>query len=161
MKRTRSQPTRTAAQTASSSDPLTLDAQALRSQRHLDDLERSNYVEPSSEPISNIPIASTNNVGKEQDDGFGEWKSKAASEEQGKRGSKKSSMNVRSLLLYRKNLKTLIEESVSHLSPVKNIESSFFLGRQIPSFACSKLSQLRRPTSESTTHSSLFSLRLS
>ncbi|EGN99092.1 hypothetical protein SERLA73DRAFT_181906 [Serpula lacrymans var. lacrymans S7.3] len=86
---------------------------AKRTKRHLDELERSNYAEPSFSLL-----------GDDEEDGGGGKYAKGRSRQTisdkrhfditGKR--KKSTMNVRTALLYRKNLSTLIEESgIAHL----------------------------------------------
>ncbi|KAM0748490.1 hypothetical protein T439DRAFT_327752 [Meredithblackwellia eburnea MCA 4105] len=77
-----------------------------RIKRHLADLERTNYTEPTSGP-------NTFGLGGDEDpenERSAPGASSAALEEQGKR-KKKSTAAVRSLLLYRKTLATLIEES--------------------------------------------------
>lgn len=73
--------------------------------------QRSNYAEPSNSFL-----------GDDEDDGGKSAKSRARQTISDKRHvidggkKKKSSMNIRTALLYRKNLATLIEESVSLLS---------------------------------------------
>ncbi|KAJ7056568.1 hypothetical protein C8F01DRAFT_1154147 [Mycena amicta] len=78
---------------------------AKRTKRHLAELERSNYAEPSS------------NVGEEDEDGnYTKGRARALISE--KRSfnipglkKKKSSMSVRTALIYRKNFATLLEEA--------------------------------------------------
>ncbi|KAF9000616.1 hypothetical protein BDQ17DRAFT_1400401 [Cyathus striatus] len=88
---------------------------AKRTKRHLDELERSNYSEPTL-------------LGDDDDEGGGR-KGRARQTISDKRTfnipgtspaakKKKSTMNVRTALLYRKNLATLIEESnIASLPP--------------------------------------------
>ncbi|KAJ3732161.1 hypothetical protein DFJ43DRAFT_338372 [Lentinula guzmanii] len=72
-----------------------------RTKNHLDELEKSNYSESASLT-----------VGEDDDEpAVGKYNTKAATK-------KKSTMNIRSALLYRKNLATLIEESgIASLPP--------------------------------------------
>ncbi|KAJ7220054.1 hypothetical protein GGX14DRAFT_585296 [Mycena pura] len=84
---------------------LTPEVIAKRTKRHLAELERSNYSEPSS------------HVGEEEEDG-NYTKGRARQLISEKRTfnipglkKKKSSMNVRTALLYRKNFAMLLEES--------------------------------------------------
>ncbi|EIW84220.1 hypothetical protein CONPUDRAFT_19286, partial [Coniophora puteana RWD-64-598 SS2] len=86
---------------------LTPDAIAKRTKRHLDELERSNYAEPSTSFIAGDDDAegSTNKRGRARET----ISDKRPLEPGAKR--KKSSMNVRTAVLYRKNLATLIDES--------------------------------------------------
>jgi zinc finger HIT domain-containing protein 1 len=97
--------TRQAQSSAHPIDPILV---AKRTKRHLDELERSNYAEPSV------------NIDQEDDDGAGAGsarRGRAARQSiiSDRRGSgtkkSKSTMNVRSALLYRKNLASLIDES--------------------------------------------------
>ncbi|KAF9466536.1 hypothetical protein BDZ94DRAFT_1251156 [Collybia nuda] len=89
---------------------------AKRTKRHLDELERSNYAEPTF-------------LAGEDEEGSKTAKGRARQTISDKRNlkisgdsaaakKKKSTMNVRTALLYRKNLTTLIEESnIASLSP--------------------------------------------
>ncbi|KAJ7284624.1 hypothetical protein C8J57DRAFT_1169733 [Mycena rebaudengoi] len=88
---------------------LTQEVIAKRTKRHLDELERSNYAEPNLSAL-----------GEEEDDAGGTKYSKGRARQiiSEKRAAnipgvkkKKSSMNVRTALLYRKNFATLVEES--------------------------------------------------
>ncbi|KAF8896212.1 hypothetical protein BD779DRAFT_1608519 [Infundibulicybe gibba] len=110
-KRTREQYSRQVHNTTS--QVITEDIIAKRTKRHLDELERSNYAEPTLLAL-----------GEEEDEGAtGKYtKGRARQTISDKRnlkisgsspasGAKKSTMNVRTALLYRKNLATLIEES--------------------------------------------------
>jgi len=81
---------------------------AKRTKRHLDELERSNYAEPT--------ISFFGEDGDEEGGGGKSAKGRARQTISDKRDTagvkkKKSTMNVRTALLYRKNLSTLIEES--------------------------------------------------
>ncbi|KAJ7650705.1 hypothetical protein FB45DRAFT_888559 [Roridomyces roridus] len=85
---------------------LTTEVIAKRTKRHLDELERSNYSEPSA------------NVGEEDEEGK-YTKGRARQLISEKRAvnipglkKKKSTMNVRTALLYRKNFATLVEETI-------------------------------------------------
>ncbi|KZP31838.1 hypothetical protein FIBSPDRAFT_925662 [Athelia psychrophila] len=77
---------------------------AKRNKRHLDELERSNYAEPTVSFLG-------------EDDGEKSAKGRARQTISDPRNladggkKKKSSMNVRTAVLYRKNLATLIDES--------------------------------------------------
>ncbi|KII89747.1 hypothetical protein PLICRDRAFT_174584 [Plicaturopsis crispa FD-325 SS-3] len=103
-RRGRPQPARQAQ--ASSHQALAPEVIAKRTKRHLDELERSNYAEPS-----------TSFLGVDDDDdeeGGGKTaKGRARQTVSDKRTGqrKKSTTNIRSALVYRKNLATLIEES--------------------------------------------------
>ncbi|KAI0261485.1 hypothetical protein BC834DRAFT_925474 [Gloeopeniophorella convolvens] len=88
---------------------------AKRTRRHLDELERSNYAEPS-----------TSYPGMDEDEQDGKsTKGRARQTVSDKRQlsgpsakRKKSSMNIRTAILYRKNLATLIDESgIASLPP--------------------------------------------
>jgi len=89
---------------------LTPEVIAKRTKRHLDELERSNYAEP------------TLLAGEDDEEGSKSAKGRARQTISDKRNlnilgssaaakKKKSTMSVRTALLYRKNLATLIEES--------------------------------------------------
>ncbi|KAH7925470.1 hypothetical protein BV22DRAFT_1112265 [Leucogyrophana mollusca] len=105
-----------ARQVNSAKQALAPEVIAKRTKRHLDELERSNYAEPS------ISL-----LGEEEEDGAGGKYAKGRARQtisdkrhfgdaSGKK--KKTSMNVRTALLYRKNLATLIEEAgIAHLPP--------------------------------------------
>jgi len=109
-RKARDQPARQAAAVQG----LAAEVIAKRTKRHLDELERSNYAEPT-----------VSFLGEDEDDGGGKSaKGRARQTISDKRhlsdGSKKkkSSMNVRTALLYRKNLATLIDESgIANLPP--------------------------------------------
>ncbi|KAG6898202.1 hypothetical protein C0992_003314 [Termitomyces sp. T32_za158] len=90
---------------------LAPEAIAQRTKRHLEELERSNYSEP------------TLMAGEDDEEGGKSAKGRARQTISDKRNlniagtsaaakKKKSTMNVRTALLYRKNLATLIDESV-------------------------------------------------
>nr|QIE48528.1 hypothetical protein [Trametes gibbosa] len=111
----RRQPTRQAQHPSASLDP---DVIAKRTKRHLDELERSNYSEPAGAGASGEA---------EEDDGVapggrtakGRARQATISDKrhwEGKK-SKKSTMNVRTAVLYKKSLAVLIEESVSSCVP--------------------------------------------
>ncbi|OSD06383.1 hypothetical protein PYCCODRAFT_1474549 [Trametes coccinea BRFM310] len=99
--------------------PLDPEVIAKRTKRHLDELERSNYSEP----------AGTGGGGEEDDeDGVapsgrttkGRARQATISDKRQWDGKKpkKSTMNVRTAILYKKNLAVLIEESgIEHLPP--------------------------------------------
>jgi len=104
-KRSREQPTRQA-QNANIAQGLTVEVIAKRTKRHLDELERSNYAEPT-----------VSFLGEDEDEEGGGKSAKGRARQtiSDKRNDgvkrKKSTMSVRTALLYRKNLSTLIEES--------------------------------------------------
>ncbi|OAX37763.1 hypothetical protein K503DRAFT_692747, partial [Rhizopogon vinicolor AM-OR11-026] len=81
---------------------LAPDVIAKRTKRHLDELERSNYTEPSItlDDDDEAPISGKNRVRQIVSD-----------KRDPNAKKKKSSTKVRTALLYRKNLATLIEES--------------------------------------------------
>ncbi|KAJ7758872.1 hypothetical protein DFH07DRAFT_741463 [Mycena maculata] len=91
---------------------LTPEIIAKRTKRHLDELERSNYSEPSA------------HVGEEDEDGkYTKGRARQLISEKhivnipGVK-KKKSTMNVRTALLYRKNFAALVEESnIASLPP--------------------------------------------
>ncbi|GEM11211.1 zinc finger, HIT-type protein [Rhodotorula toruloides] len=93
---------------------------ARRAKRHLNDLERTNYTEPTTGPSaygdaddeSKGPTA----LGKD-DDGSGK--------------KRKRSMAIRSLLMYRKNLAALLDESLSPF-PLRIVPfvPNYFAGRR-------------------------------
>ncbi|KAJ7086100.1 hypothetical protein B0H15DRAFT_357814 [Mycena belliarum] len=91
---------------------LTPDVIAKRTKRHLDELERANYAEPSA-------------LAGDEDDEGKYTKGRARQLISEKRvfnipgvKKKKSTMNVRTALLYRKNFATLLEESnIASLPP--------------------------------------------
>ncbi|SGY85322.1 BQ5605_C009g05752 [Microbotryum silenes-dioicae] len=94
--------------------PLDMDYVSRRIKRHLNDLERTNYTEPTTGPTAYGASDAPDEDGTEKgatplrDDDVGRDKS----------GRKKRSMAVRSLLMYRKNLATLVDESgLSKLPP--------------------------------------------
>jgi zinc finger HIT domain-containing protein 1 len=101
------------ARLAAAQQVLTPEIIAKRTKRHLDELERSNYAEP----------AIFAGVGEEDEEGGNKYsKGRGRQTISDKRQlnilgnspaarKKKSTMNVRTALLYRKNLATLIEES--------------------------------------------------
>ncbi|GBE88258.1 hypothetical protein BKA93DRAFT_827365 [Sparassis latifolia] len=106
----RRQPTRQT-QAASSSAQLDPELVAKRTKRHLDELERSNYTEPSD--------ALFHGLGEDEDGGAGGRSAKGRARRtvsdkrqwDGKKKPKKSSMNVRTAVLYKKNLAVLLDES--------------------------------------------------
>jgi len=93
---------------AQESQPVDPETIAKRTKRHLDELERSNYAEPSSSYL-----------GMDEDDQTGKSaKGRARQTVSDKRQlagpsakRKKTNMNIRTAILYRKNFATLIEES--------------------------------------------------
>ncbi|KAF9532584.1 hypothetical protein CPB83DRAFT_867421 [Crepidotus variabilis] len=102
-----------ARQAAAAAQALAPEVIAKRTKKHLDELERSNYAEPTL-------LAG---VGEEDEEGGNKYgKGRGRQTISDKRQldipgnspaarKKKSTMNVRTALLYRKNLATLIEES--------------------------------------------------
>ncbi|KAI0925892.1 hypothetical protein AcW1_008203 [Taiwanofungus camphoratus] len=111
----RRQPARQAQ--ASSSAKLDPDVVVKRTKRHLDELERSNYAEPSASAL--FP-------GLEEDEevtGGRHGKGRARQvisdkKEWDGRKKKKSTMSVRTAVLYKKSLAVLIEESgIANLPP--------------------------------------------
>ncbi|EIN09727.1 hypothetical protein PUNSTDRAFT_113128 [Punctularia strigosozonata HHB-11173 SS5] len=110
----RRQPSRQVQQTAAGIDP---DLLTKRRKKHLDELERSNYSEPSA------PYAALGLDDDDDDEGGGgrTAKSRARQTISDKRNwgrKKKSTMNVRTAILYKKNLATLIDESgIADLPP--------------------------------------------
>ncbi|KAL0954657.1 hypothetical protein HGRIS_003608 [Hohenbuehelia grisea] len=110
-KRTREHHARQAQESTYS--PLDQDVLAKRRKKHLDELERSNYSEPT-----------LLNAGDGEDDAAGPSKGRARQIISDKRNlnivgkKKKSTMSVRTALLYRKNLSMLIEEAdLAHYPP--------------------------------------------
>ncbi|KAG8920669.1 hypothetical protein FRC02_000755 [Tulasnella sp. 418] len=109
----RKQPTRQAQQnTTPVLDPDTI---AKRTKRRLEDLERSNYIEPKlsfaideAQPLEGTSggLGSTStNIGGRLD------RARDTLSLHNQRGKKKSTQAVRSILLYRKTFNTLLEES--------------------------------------------------
>ncbi|EIM91004.1 uncharacterized protein STEHIDRAFT_144464 [Stereum hirsutum FP-91666 SS1] len=94
------------------------DVVAKRTKRHLDELERSNYTEPSSSSYPGLADDDDEPAAKSA-------KGRARQVISDKRlqalpgpKRKKSTMNVRSAVLYPKSLATLIEQSgIAHLPP--------------------------------------------
>ncbi|KAA1467324.1 hypothetical protein DENSPDRAFT_832339 [Dentipellis sp. KUC8613] len=110
----RRQPARKAQTAAHNLDTELL---AKRTRRHLDELERSNYSEPSASHLG---------LDDDEDGAAGKTgKGRARQAISDKRLAslpgakrKKSTMNIRTAILYRKNLSTLIEESgIANLPP--------------------------------------------
>ncbi|GAA5877269.1 hypothetical protein JCM8547_002622 [Rhodosporidiobolus lusitaniae] len=97
LKKDRRQPQRAAAPSAVIADSEYV---ARRVKRHLNDLERTNYTEPTTGPSA---------YGEGDDDNKGP--SALADDKDAQGRKKKKSMAVRGLLMYRKNLATLISES--------------------------------------------------
>ncbi|KAI0279266.1 hypothetical protein BGY98DRAFT_1089241 [Russula aff. rugulosa BPL654] len=95
--------------------PLDAETIAKRTKRHLDELERSNYAEPSGSYL-----------GMDEDDQAGKSaKGRARQTVSDKRQlsgpsakRKKTNMNIRTAILYRKNFATLVEESGLANSPI-------------------------------------------
>ncbi|KAI0635726.1 hypothetical protein C8Q77DRAFT_1053331 [Trametes polyzona] len=89
--------------------PLDPEVIAKRTKRHLDELERSNYSEPAGTSVLG---------GKpEEDDGTTISDKRQWDRADGKK-PKKSTMNVRTAVLYKKSLAVLIDESgIEHLPP--------------------------------------------
>ncbi|CCM04969.1 uncharacterized protein FIBRA_07167 [Fibroporia radiculosa] len=102
----RRQPTRQAQAASAPVDPEVI---AKRTKRHLDELERSNYAEPSSafpgfeDDDETLGSRSVKGRARQTISDKREW--------DGKR-KKKSTMNVRTAVLYKKNLSALLDESV-------------------------------------------------
>ncbi|GAA6016006.1 hypothetical protein JCM10207_006835 [Rhodosporidiobolus poonsookiae] len=96
-KKDRRQPQRAAAPSNIIADSAYV---ARRVERHLTDLERTNYTEPTTGPSA---------YGDGDDDSKGP--SALADEKDAAGRKKKKSMAVRSLLMYRKNLSTLLNEA--------------------------------------------------
>ncbi|BGP20457.1 hypothetical protein JCM10213_001534 [Rhodosporidiobolus nylandii] len=104
-KKDRRQPTRAAAPSAVIADSEYV---ARRVKRHLNDLERTNYTEPTTGPTAYGEAGDEDNKGP----------TALADEKDAQGRKKKKSMAVRSLLMYRKNLATLLQESnLSSLPP--------------------------------------------
>ncbi|GAA5991624.1 hypothetical protein JCM11641_001492 [Rhodosporidiobolus odoratus] len=95
----RRQPTRAAAPSAVIADSEYV---ARRVKRHLNDLERTNYTEPTTGPTA---------YGEDNDDDSSKGPSALSDEKDAQGRKKKRPMAVRSLLMYRKNLATLLDES--------------------------------------------------
>ena len=76
--------------------------------------------------------------------------------------NKKSTMNIRTALLYKKNLATLIEESVRRAYTVSRMNGADFLleGRREPTLIRTELSFRRRSTPKGTPASALLHLRV-
>ncbi|KAF8968013.1 hypothetical protein BDZ97DRAFT_1903003 [Flammula alnicola] len=100
-------------QTAAVVQTLAPEVIAKRTKRHLDELERSNYAEPTL-------LAG---VGDEDEEGGN--KVFCCRQEE------KSTMNVRTALLYRKNLATLIEES--NIASLPSSVPTYLTASTIPS----------------------------
>ncbi|GAA5833614.1 hypothetical protein JCM11251_003182 [Rhodosporidiobolus azoricus] len=96
-KKDRRQPQRAAAPSAIIADSEYV---ARRVKRHLNDLERTNYTEPTTGPTA---------YGEGDDEAKGPTALENEKDAAGRK--KKKSMAVRGLLMYRKNLATLLEES--------------------------------------------------
>lgn len=88
-----------------------------RAQRHLDELEKSNYTELDDEQT-----AAEGGVRRGH---RGTARHTLISDQRAGYKKKKSTMNVRSALMYKKNLATLIEESVS-IYPLSRLSSYFY-----------------------------------
>ncbi|KLO13045.1 hypothetical protein SCHPADRAFT_915388 [Schizopora paradoxa] len=86
------------------------DLVAKRTKRHLDELERSNYAEPSIS-LAGINIELDEESSKTARSRARETISDKRAPQIGGGKKKKSSMHVRTALLYRKNFNTLLEES--------------------------------------------------
>ncbi|GAA5952763.1 hypothetical protein JCM21900_005793 [Sporobolomyces salmonicolor] len=102
-KKDRRQPTRAAQPSAVIADS---DYVARRVKRHLADLERTNYTEPTTGPSA---------YGERDDDTAAAPTALARDDDPGRK--RKKSMAVRSLLMYRKNLATLLSEANLSQSP--------------------------------------------
>ncbi|KAI0050452.1 hypothetical protein FA95DRAFT_1637696 [Auriscalpium vulgare] len=99
---------------------------AKRTKRHLDELERSNYAEPSSSYLGMEEEEET--AGKSAKGRARQTISDRRSLSGAGAKRKKSTMNIRSAVLYKKNLATLIDESgiaslPSHLSTYLTAET--------------------------------------
>ncbi|KAI0749499.1 hypothetical protein C8Q80DRAFT_1162332 [Daedaleopsis nitida] len=118
---TRRQPAR---QAQNQSGPLDPDVIAKRTKRHLDELERSNYSEPAG-------VGAATGAGGDLDDDDegvapggrstkGRARQATISDKRHWDGKKpkKSTMNVRTAILYKKNLSVLLDESgIEHMPP--------------------------------------------
>ncbi|GAA5997690.1 Vps71p [Rhodotorula paludigena] len=116
-KKDRRQPQRAAAPSAVIADSEYV---ARRVKRHLNDLERTNYTEPTTGPSA---------YGELDDDNKGP--SALAKDDDGSGKKRKKSMAVRSLLMYRKNLATLLDES--NLSSQPKTQPSYLTAAAPPS----------------------------
>ncbi|EPQ52752.1 hypothetical protein GLOTRDRAFT_79912 [Gloeophyllum trabeum ATCC 11539] len=81
------------------------DVLAKRTKKHLEELERSNYTEPSA------TLTGADDEEPERGSSVRGRARQTISDKREHGRKKKSTMNVRTALLYRKNLTTLIEES--------------------------------------------------
>ncbi|KAI0710108.1 hypothetical protein C8Q76DRAFT_741041 [Earliella scabrosa] len=104
--------------------PLDPDVIKKRTKRHLDELERSNY----SEPTGSGAASGAGGEGDEDDEGVapggrtakGRARQATISDKRqwDGRKPKKSTMNVRTAILYKKNLAVLLDESgIEHMPP--------------------------------------------
>lgn len=83
---------------------------ARRVKRHLADLERTNYTEPTTGPTAYGDARGAAGAGAGGGDDEAEGPSQLAKDDGARK--KKSTMAVRTLLMYRKNLAALLAESV-------------------------------------------------
>ncbi|TNY21544.1 hypothetical protein DMC30DRAFT_196679 [Rhodotorula diobovata] len=105
-KKDRRQPTRAAQPSAILADSEYV---ARRVKRHLADLERTNYTEPTTGPTAYGDVRGAAGAGAGGGDDEAEGPSQLAKDDGARK--KKSTMAVRTLLMYRKNLAALLAES--------------------------------------------------
>ncbi|GAA5944782.1 Vps71p [Sporobolomyces koalae] len=142
-KKDRRQPTRAAAPSAivASSEYI-----RKRIQRHLNDLERTNYTEPSSGGGNYAALIAGGHVDKEDDEAFEREDSSSVQPDEARSRKKQGSKNVRQLLLYRKNLAQLVTESVTLVLSV-----AFILERDPDEFAVQGLQDEEEETATTGT----------
>ncbi|KAK7044141.1 hypothetical protein VNI00_007858 [Paramarasmius palmivorus] len=92
---------------------------AKRTKRHLDELERSNYAEPTllneDDPDDGVSGKYAKGRARQTISDKRNHLNIAGTSPAASNGKKKSTMNVRTALLYRKNFATLLEESVADI----------------------------------------------
>ncbi|KAH9940978.1 hypothetical protein B0H21DRAFT_697327, partial [Amylocystis lapponica] len=108
-----------AAAPAAQLDP---DVVAKRTKRHLDELERSNYTEPSSALLPGLD-EDEETAGGRSAKGRARQTISDKREWDGKK-KKKSSMNVRTAVLYKKSLAVLLEDRWEGLLRIANLPSN-------------------------------------
>ncbi|GAA6051599.1 hypothetical protein JCM3770_003490 [Rhodotorula araucariae] len=116
-KKDRRQPTRAAQPSAVIADSEYV---ARRVNRHLADLERTNYTEPTTGPSAYL-------------DDDANAPSQLAKDDNDSGRKKKKSMAVRSLLMYRKNLATLLSESDLAARPESSADATYLTAAAPPS----------------------------
>ncbi|SCZ98308.1 BZ3500_MvSof-1268-A1-R1_Chr3-2g06285 [Microbotryum saponariae] len=137
--------------------PLDMDYVSRRIKRHLNDLERTNYTEPTTGPTaygaSDAPDEDGTEKGvtplRDDDSALDIQRSGGSARRKvgrDKSGRKKRSMAVRSLLMYRKNLATLVDESrlnsSSLLPPAQGLSK---LAPTTPSYLTASAPPSKRP----------------